>query len=85
MNTYSLFTLKLEPSFGFHIENCFDHALRIAVMLDVFVEFEFNEVTCIVRPDDKYEPRAKDWFLTNYDSKLGKQGNAIRLCCANEP
>lgn len=85
MNTYSPFTLKLETSPGYHIENCFDHALRIAVMLDVFVEFEFDEVTCIVRPDDKHEPRAKEWFLTNYDTELWWTGNGPRLCRANEP
>lgn len=43
-------TIKIEFSTGTTILDAFTEAVRLANLLNVFVEFEFNDVTCLASP-----------------------------------
>lgn len=44
-------TIKIEFGAGPTIKETFDEAIRIAKILKVWVEFEVNDVTCMVNED----------------------------------
>lgn len=75
-------SLNMEPSPGSGIEDCFDQALRIARQIDAVVNFEFNEVSCGVRPCDYGEPSLRDIFIRNYHRELSKE-SGCKICYAN--
>lgn len=74
--------LKMEPSPGSDITDCFDHALRLAIQLNVVVTFEFNEVHCGVRPCDYGEPDRREIFVRNFQHELSKT-SGCKICYAN--
>lgn len=50
-----MLTIKVEASPGAHISDAFKEAIALADKLDCFVEFKFNDVTCIANPGGSYE------------------------------
>lgn len=75
-------SLKLEPSPGSDIMDCYDHAVDIVRRLGVVVTFEFNEVHCGVRPCDAADVEAKPRFHHNYHHELAKT-TGCKICYAN--
>lgn len=76
------FNLDLRPSLGSSIEDCYDHAVGLARLLDVVVNFEFNEVSCGVRPSDFGEPERRELFVANFHRELAKP-TGPKICYAN--
>lgn len=74
--------LRVTPSAGADIGECFDHALPIAHTLNVVVIFDFNEVFCGVRPCDVGERDAREIFVRNYQREVVKK-HGCKICYAN--
>lgn len=53
--------IKLEPLAGETIGDSFDHALRVAAILNLTAEFQFNEVCCMVSPKADKTKFLTDW------------------------
>jgi len=66
-------TIKLEFRVGHNIEESFKEAIRIASILNVFCEFEFNGVTCLAHANSSVENGVKSYhneITKEYGSKL---------------
>jgi hypothetical protein len=74
--------LKLEPSPGSDIGDCYDHAAQLVKKLGVVVNFDFNEVFCGVRPCDVTGKGRRDRFLQVYQFEVGKKAGC-KICYAN--
>lgn len=59
--TTIMMNIKLEPRGGENIYGCFDTAIRVANILNMTVEFEFNSVCCMVSPNGQKETFLKAW------------------------
>lgn len=44
-------TIKIEFNAGENIDGAFTEAIRLATLLSVWVEFKFNDVTCMTYKD----------------------------------
>ncbi len=74
--------LKMEPSPGSEIGDCFDHAARIVRKIDCVVNFDFNGVFCGVRPCDVVDRTRKARFVEVYRNELSKP-SGFKICFAN--
>ncbi len=77
--------LKMEPSPGSDISDCYDHAAKIVRKVGCVVNFEFNEVFCGVRPADVFGECCEDShdiFVRNYHRELAKK-TGCKICYAN--
>lgn len=74
--------LKMEPSPGSGIEDCYDQAAGIVRKLGCVVNFDFNEVFCGVRPCDVRSPSSRAIFIANFHHELGKT-SGCKICYAN--
>jgi sugar/nucleoside kinase (ribokinase family) len=55
-------TIKIELLAGSDIKEAFTEALRIAKILDVWVDFDFNYVKCSISPTGNPDEGAKMYF-----------------------
>lgn len=77
--------LRLEPSPGCDIGDCYDQAARLVKWLHTCVVFDFNEVHCGVRPCDVFDDGAGDsraLFIRNFRNELVKT-SGYKICYAN--
>lgn len=77
--------LRLEPSPGCDIGDCFDQAAKLVRKLRSNVVFEFNEVSCGVRPTDVLDfdqAESRELFLRNYHREQAKTTGS-KICYAN--
>ncbi len=77
--------LRLEPSPGSDIGDCFDQAQSLVRRLQCCVVFDFNEVHCGVRPCDVFDDgseHSRDLFIRNFQHELGKK-TGCKICYAN--
>lgn len=72
--------LKMEPSPGSDIGDCFDQALQIAHHIRCVVDFDFNEVFCGVRPSD--HEGLREVFVNNYHREMSRKFGC-KICYAN--
>lgn len=52
---YSMITIKAELSPGTSIESAFKEARDVAIKLNCFIDFKFNDVHCVASPQTKIE------------------------------
>ncbi len=77
--------LRMEPSPGSDIGDCFDQSVQLVKWLHTCVVFDFNEVHCGVRPCDVFDVTtelSRELFLRNYQHELGKK-TGCKICYAN--
>jgi hypothetical protein len=49
MNNREIATIKVEIIIGTTIETAFEESIRLAKLLNVWIEFNFNDVNCIAK------------------------------------
>ncbi|HYB97543.1 MAG TPA: hypothetical protein VEC57_00220 [Candidatus Limnocylindrales bacterium] len=74
--------LKLEPSPGAEIGDCYDHAAKIVRKVGCVVNFDFNEVFCGVRPCDIRGKGRRARFIEVYHREMTKKAGC-KICYAN--
>jgi len=77
---YSPLQLKLTPTPGSSIDDCFDQAMGLSYLFKITVTFDFNGVHCGVRAGDLFK---KDIFLKNFHKECSKD-TELKICYANE-
>jgi len=55
-------TLTVKFNLGDTIEDCFNEALRIALLLNLDIDFEFNKMTCICFANGKTSIGVSNYF-----------------------
>lgn len=70
-------TIKLEFNPGDSIEEAFSEAIRIATILNVWVEFNFNGVTCITNSKGNI-----DKGIESYHAELKKEDYKSKVAFA---
>lgn len=56
-------TLKVEIGLGSSVFKVFEEAIRVATQLNVYIEFNFNGVTCLARPNDDAKKSVKSYII----------------------
>jgi hypothetical protein len=74
-------SIRVEPSPGSDLGDCFDHACDIVARTGAIVNFDFNEVHCGVRPCD-IRPGAREIFIRNFWHQATKS-HGCKICYAN--
>jgi len=69
-------TLKAEATAGSSIENAAIDAIALANRIGVYVEFNFNGVTCLARPNDN-----EDGLVAAYFDALHDKGDTYKFAC----
>lgn len=81
-NDYPLY-LRMEPSLGSDIGDCYDHAAQIVRKLGCVVSFKFNTVLCGVRPCDVRRIGRKARFIEVFHQQLSRK-SGCKVCYAND-
>lgn len=76
--------LKMEPSLGSDIGDCYDHAAQIVQKIGCVVNFDFNGVFCGVRPCDinPHLDGVRELFVKTYHRAASSQ-SISKICYAN--
>ena len=61
-------TIKIEYGAGCSLESCFKDAIRLATLLNVTVDFDFNGVSCFGVPNGDIQKGIKE-----FESVFGKR------------
>lgn len=73
----TLAKIKVEYNCGDSILNCFTESKRLATLLNVWVEFNFNEVTCLIHNQGNIE-----YAVLEYKLQLDKKEGVIKIVIA---
>jgi hypothetical protein len=65
-------TIKMEFTCGENIEKAFSEAIRIAKILNVWIEFDFNGINCLANSNGSVENG-----ITSYRNELKKKGDSL--------
>jgi hypothetical protein len=76
-------TIKIEFTAGPTIKETFEEAIRIAKILKVWVEFEVNDVTCMVDEDSIADLGVQSYLNVHTKKKGPKVAIASSFCCEN--
>jgi len=70
-------TIKVEFDAGCNIEEAFAESIRLAKLLTVWIEFNFNDVTCIANSNGIVDVGVK-----NYHKEIQKK-NRFKFACSH--
>lgn len=62
-------TIRVEFNIGTTILDAFTEAVRLANLLNVFIEFEFNDVTCLASPGGNPHAGANAYYNADTSKK----------------
>lgn len=76
-----LVTIKIELDVGTMIGEAFKEAIRLSKLLNVKVEFDFNEVVCISRPFSNRDSGVLE-YRKALKNKIESKGDYIAIAFA---